>query len=130
MISFTYYGILCDIYTIYGSRSAVDIPLFTCAVVLLRLSPCCVGLRAQDQPRHSPDNDEATRGVADKTAKSPEQQRAEHYDRQLEAVIREPVTFTKRRVMNRGEYGLFLAAMSVTRQPMPTGHSRFLCFRR
>lgn len=39
--------------------------------------------------------------------KSAAQERAEHLDRQFEAVIREHVTFTKRRIMNRGEYELF-----------------------
>ena len=60
--------------------------------------------------------------------KTAEQQRAEHLDRQLEAVIREHVTFTKRRIMNRGEYELFRSAMGVTRQPFPTGSFPFFVF--
>ena len=63
-----------------------------------------------------------------RTPKSAEEQRAEHYERQLEAVIREHVAFTKRRVMNRSEYELFRAAMSVTRQPFPTGAFPFFMF--
>jgi Protein of unknown function (DUF2726) len=60
--------------------------------------------------------------------KSAEQMRADHLDRQLEAVIREHVTFTKRRIMNRGEYELFRSAMGVTRQPFPTGTFPFFVF--
>jgi len=43
--------------------------------------------------------------------KTPEQERAEHLDRQLQAVIGQRVTFYRRRVMNRGEYELFRAAI-------------------
>jgi hypothetical protein len=60
--------------------------------------------------------------------KTPEQNRAEHLDRQLQAVIRERVTFRRRRVMNGGEYQLFRAAMDVTRQPYPTGSFPFYVF--
>src|SRR5215472_14426152 len=51
--------------------------------------------------------------------KTPEQERAEFLDRQLEAVIRQQVSFYRRRVMNRGEYDLFRAAMGVTGQQLP-----------
>jgi Protein of unknown function (DUF2726) len=60
--------------------------------------------------------------------KTAEQERAEHLDRQLEAVIREQVTFRRRKIMNRGEYELFRAAMGVTRQPFPTGPFPFYVF--
>lgn len=60
--------------------------------------------------------------------KSAAQERAEHLDRQFEAVIREHVTFTKRRIMNRGEYELFRSAMGVTRQPFPTGSFPYFVF--
>jgi hypothetical protein len=60
--------------------------------------------------------------------KTPEQERAEHLDRQLEAVIRERVTFRRRRVMNGGEYQLFRAAMGVTCQPPPSGPFPFYVF--
>jgi hypothetical protein len=62
------------------------------------------------------------------TPKTPEQERAEIYDRQLAAVIRQQVTFRRRRVMNGGEYGLFRTAMNVTRQPHPTGSFPFYVF--
>ena len=42
--------------------------------------------------------------------KSAKQQRSELLDRQLEAVMRDHVTFSKSRVMGGGEYGLFRAA--------------------
>jgi hypothetical protein len=38
------------------------------------------------------------------------------------------VTFSKSRVMGGGEYGLFRAALSVTRQPMPSGSYPFYVF--
>jgi hypothetical protein len=60
--------------------------------------------------------------------KTPEQERAELYDRQLEAVIRQQVTFRRRKVMNGGEYQLFRAAMGVTRQPLPGGAFPFYVF--
>jgi hypothetical protein len=60
--------------------------------------------------------------------KTPEQQRAEHLDRQLEAVIRERVTFCRRKVMNGGEFELFRAAMGVTCQPYPSGWFPFYVF--
>ena len=47
---------------------------------------------------------------------------------QLEAVLRERVTFYRRPVMNRDEYELFRAAMGVTRQPLPTGPFPYFCF--
>jgi hypothetical protein len=60
--------------------------------------------------------------------KSPEQERAEHLDRQLLAVIQHRVTFYRRRVMNRGEYDLFRAALGVTGQAMPNGPFPFYVF--
>ena len=54
--------------------------------------------------------------------------RAEHLDRQLEAVIRQQVSFYRRRVMNRGEYDLFRAAMGVTGQQLPGGAFPFYVF--
>lgn len=60
--------------------------------------------------------------------KTPEQERAEHLDRQLEAVNWQQVTFRRRKVMNGGEYALFRAAMGVTRQPFPTGAFPFFVF--
>ena len=60
--------------------------------------------------------------------KTPEQERAEHLDRQLEAVIRQQVSFYRRRVMNRGEYDLFRAAMGVTGQQLPGGAFPFYVF--
>jgi hypothetical protein len=61
-------------------------------------------------------------------AKSAEQERAEILARQLEAVIRQHVSFSKRRVMGRGEFELFRAAMGVTLQPFPTGAFPFYVF--
>jgi hypothetical protein len=52
--------------------------------------------------------------------KTPEQERAERLDRQLEAVTREAVKFFTSQIMGRGEYELFRAALRVTRQPLPT----------
>jgi hypothetical protein len=60
--------------------------------------------------------------------KSAEDQRSELLDRQLEAVMREHVTFSKSRVMGGGEYGLFRAVLTVTRQPLPTGSYPFYVF--
>jgi hypothetical protein len=60
--------------------------------------------------------------------KTPEQERAEFLDRQLEAVIRQQVSFYRRRVMNRGEYDLFRAAMGVTGQQLPGGAFPFYVF--
>ncbi len=60
--------------------------------------------------------------------KTPEQERAEILDRQLEAVIRQQVSFYRRRVMNRGEYDLFRAAMGVTGQQLPGGTFPFYVF--
>jgi hypothetical protein len=60
--------------------------------------------------------------------KSAEEQQSQHLDRQLEAVIREHVTFSKRTVMGRGEFEVFRAALGVTRQPMPTGSYPFYVF--
>jgi hypothetical protein len=60
--------------------------------------------------------------------KTPEQEQAEFLDGQLAAVMGQRVTFYRRRIMNRGEYGVFRAAMDVTRQPMPTGAFPFFCF--
>ena len=54
--------------------------------------------------------------------------RAEHLDRQLLAVIQHRVTFYRRRVMNRGEYDLFRAALGVTGQAMPNGPFPFYVF--
>jgi hypothetical protein len=51
--------------------------------------------------------------------KTAEQQQDERLERQLEAVMRERVTFRASRIMGRGEYELFRAALAVTRQPMP-----------
>jgi hypothetical protein len=60
--------------------------------------------------------------------KNPEQERAEFLDQQLAAVIGQRVTFYRRRIMNRGEYELFRAALGVTRQPMPTGEFPYWLF--
>jgi hypothetical protein len=60
--------------------------------------------------------------------KSAEQERAEHLDHQFEAVSGQGVTFYRRKVMNRGEYELFRAALSVTGQPQPTGSFPFYVF--
>jgi len=60
--------------------------------------------------------------------KTPEQEYAAHLDRQREAVIRQRVTFTKRRIMGRGEFELFRSAMGVTRQPFPTGAYPYFVF--
>jgi hypothetical protein len=56
------------------------------------------------------------------------QQRSELLDRQLEAVMRDRVAFSKSRVMGGGEYGLFRAALSVTQQPLPSGNYPFYVF--
>jgi hypothetical protein len=50
--------------------------------------------------------------------KTAEKQQDEQLERQLEAVLREGVIFGTSRIMGRGEYELFRAALSVTRQPM------------
>jgi hypothetical protein len=42
--------------------------------------------------------------------------------------MRERVTFRASRIMGRGEYELFRAAISVTRQPMPAGAFPFYVF--
>jgi hypothetical protein len=60
--------------------------------------------------------------------KTPEQGREEHLERQLEAVLRERVTFRTSRIMGRGEYELFRAAMGVTRQSAPSGPFPFYVF--
>jgi hypothetical protein len=49
-----------------------------------------------------------------------EEQQDERLFAQLEAVTRETVTFSASRVMGRGEFDLFRAALGVTRQPFPT----------
>ena len=60
--------------------------------------------------------------------KTTEQERAEHLDRQLEAVIGVQVSFYRRRVMNRGEYDLFRAAIGVTGQKPAGGEFPFYVF--
>jgi Protein of unknown function (DUF2726) len=60
--------------------------------------------------------------------KTTEQERAEHLDRQLEAVIGVQVSFYRRRVMNRGEYDLFRAAIGVTGQKPASGEFPFYVF--
>ena len=47
---------------------------------------------------------------------------------QLEAVTRETVKFSRSRVMGRGEYEVFRAALNVTRQSFPTGSYPFFIF--
>jgi hypothetical protein len=60
--------------------------------------------------------------------KTPEQEQDERLARQLEDVSREAVKFTASRVMGRGEFELFRAALGVTRQPYPTGEFPFYVF--
>jgi Protein of unknown function (DUF2726) len=51
--------------------------------------------------------------------KSAEEQQNLLLSQQLEAVTRKTVKFTASRVMGRGEFELFRAALDVTRQPLP-----------
>jgi hypothetical protein len=53
---------------------------------------------------------------------------AEHYAQQFSAVTGQAVTFRKSRIMGRGEYELFRAALTVTGQPMPRGQYPFYVF--
>ena len=53
---------------------------------------------------------------------------AEHYAQQFSAVTGQGVTFRKSRIMGRGEYELFRAALTVTGQPMPRGEYPFYVF--
>jgi hypothetical protein len=100
----------------------VETPLFIAALVFAAAAAIAVLVARRLYRR----NRELARLVP--TPKTPEQDRSEHLDRQLEAVIRDRVTFTRRRVMNRGEYEVFRAAMGVTRQPHPTGQCPFYVF--
>jgi Protein of unknown function (DUF2726) len=77
------------------------------------------------RPRAAPPFIPPTPAPPPKTA---EQERAEFLERQRQAVSRENVTFRRRKVMNRGEYELFRAAMAVSRQPFPTGPYGFWIF--
>ena len=60
--------------------------------------------------------------------KSKEQRQLDLLDLQLEAVTRQHVTFSKARVMGRGEYSLFRAALNVTRQSLPSGSYPYYVF--
>jgi hypothetical protein len=62
------------------------------------------------------------------TPKSVEQGLPEYLDWQLEAVNCDRVTFSRRKVMNRDEFQVFRAAMSVTGQQYPTGSFPFYVF--
>jgi Protein of unknown function (DUF2726) len=55
-------------------------------------------------------------------------QQSEYLDQQLEAVTRAAVTFYARKIMGRGEFEVFRAAMSVTRQSYPSGAYPFYIF--
>jgi Protein of unknown function (DUF2726) len=59
---------------------------------------------------------------------SNEEQQDEYLERQLEAVTRETVKFSVSRVMRRGEFDLFRAALGVTGQPFPSGTYPFYVF--
>ena len=52
----------------------------------------------------------------------------DYLQRHLEAVTRETVKFWVSRVMNRGEFDLFRAALGVTGQPFPNGSYPFYVF--
>jgi Protein of unknown function (DUF2726) len=60
--------------------------------------------------------------------KTPEEAQDLLLAQQLEAVTRETVKFTASRVMGRGEYEVFRAALNVTRQSFPTGSYPFFVF--
>jgi hypothetical protein len=60
--------------------------------------------------------------------KAGKEQQDERLAQQLEAVTRESVTFSTRRVMGRGEFELFRTVLCVTRQPLPTGSYPFYVF--
>ena len=53
--------------------------------------------------------------------KAAEERQDERLRNQLEAVMRDSVEFSTRRVMGQGEYNVFCAAMNVTGQPFPPG---------
>jgi hypothetical protein len=55
-------------------------------------------------------------------------QQSDYLDQQLEAVTRDSVTFYARKVMAPGEFEVFRAAMSVTRQSFPGGVYPFYIF--
>jgi hypothetical protein len=60
--------------------------------------------------------------------KTPEEEQDERLSAQLLAVTRPTVKFSSSRVMGRGEYELFRAAVGVTGQPFPTGNFPFFIF--
>ena len=60
--------------------------------------------------------------------KSVEEQQEERLEKQLHAVMRETVKFSTIRVMGRGEFDVFRAALDVTRQPRPSGSYPFYVF--
>jgi hypothetical protein len=62
------------------------------------------------------------------SAESAEKEHEEHLEKQLQDVMRETVNFSAIRVMRRGEYNVFRAALSVTRQPRPSGTYPFYVF--
>lgn len=55
-------------------------------------------------------------------------QQSERLDQQLEAVMQDSVSFSPRKVMAHGEFEVFRAAMSVTRQSFPSGTYPFYVF--
>ncbi|MBV8737236.1 MAG: DUF2726 domain-containing protein [Alphaproteobacteria bacterium] len=77
-------------------------------------------------------NQQLQRQFAAKQAPGPrkgaEEQRDERLSQQLEAVMRETVKFSASRVMGRGEYEVFRAALNFTRQSFPAGPYPFYVF--
>jgi hypothetical protein len=70
----------------------------------------------------------ATAPAAPTVRVSNEEQQDEYLEQQLEAVSRETVKFSVSRVMRRGEFDLFRAALGVTGQPFPSGTYPFYVF--
>jgi len=68
----------------------------------------------QAEPGAKPPSRIAGVGMARTAAQRSGTERSEFLDRQVEAVIRQRMTFYRRRMMNRGEYELFRAPFGVT----------------
>ena len=106
-------------------RSVMDMTLFTAAVCVVAIVAVLFARTFYRQ------NVELHRQIVRLTPpprKSAEEQQDERLAKQLEAVTRAGVKFTTGRVMGRGEYDLFRAAMTITGQRFPAGPYPFFVF--